>query len=429
LAVVLAASCQLPAASLLAQDSTQSGVRVGITYAPGTRPSLSVVLFGAALLDSASVTLARDLEQSDRFEILPAPSSARDQQPPGLNLQTFSALGAAYVVTLSVAGSDVTAVAMDTRTGQEATRVHLFAADVPDKRLAVHRGADELVRALTGQPGIAATSVLFVHEGRVMRVDADGANAQLLRTAGWPSLSPAWSADGRLFAYTAYVRSGEPIVVQDFSGAREMIPGTEDGLNITPAFSPDGRRLAYAHGTEAGTDIYLSQTPGRDVHDWGRAGEPQRLTVGRGADNLSPSWSPDGARIAFISNRARTPQLYVMGADGTGQEVLARFDFGATGTTSAPSWSPDGQQIAFHREVAGTPQVFVLDVATRAIRQLTGSSRNEDPAWAPDNRHLVFVSSRSGTRELWVVDVETGRLRQLTRAGGARLPAWSPRTN
>src|SRR5205085_10756877 len=133
--------------------------------------------------------------------------------------------------------------------------------------------------------------------------------------------------------------------------------------------------------------------------------------------------------IAFISNRARTPQLYVMNADGTGQEVLARFDFGATGTTSAPSWSPDGAAIAFHREVGGAPQVFVVDVGTRAIRQLTGSSRNEDPAWAPDGRHLVFVSSRTGSRELWVLDVETGRLRQLTRIGEARLPAWSPRTN
>src|SRR5205085_5391210 len=144
--------------------------------------------------------------------------------------------------------------------------------DVPDHRLAVHRGADELVRVLTGQRGIAATALLFVREGRIMRVEADGANPQPLRTAGWPSLSPAWSADGRLFAYTAYVRSGEPVVVQSLSGSRDMIPGTEEGLNITPAFAPDGRHLAYAHGTEAGTDIYLSETAGtgREPSDWCR---------------------------------------------------------------------------------------------------------------------------------------------------------------
>jgi TolB protein len=115
-----------------------------------------------------------------------------------------------------------------------------------------------------------------------------------------------------------------------------------------------------------------------------------------------------------------------MAADGTGQEVLGRFDFGATGTTAGPAWSPDGQAIAFHREVNGTPQVFVIDLATRSVRQITDNGRNEDPTWAPDGRHLAFVSSRSGGRDLWVVDLETGRLRRLTTVGGARLPAWSP---
>jgi len=116
-----------------------------------------------------------------------------------------------------------------------------------------------------------------------------------------------------------------------------------------------------------------------------------------------------------------------MDADGSDPEVLGRFDFGATGQTNGPAWSPDGQSLAFHRDVGGIPQVFVLDVATRAVRQLTGTGRNEDPTWAPDGRHVCFVSTRSGTRQLWVLDVETGRVRPLTISGGARLPAWSPR--
>ena len=378
-----------------AQDTTQSGVRVGITYAPGTRPTLAV-----AASDSIGAIIQRDLDQSDRFEIVPSPSSA------------------AIVVTVA----NGVAVVVDARAGQEIARERIESGG--NARMNAHRAADRIVRGILGQPGIAATRLLFVRNGRIMRVDADGANAEPLRTAGFPSLSPAWRPDGLGFAYTAYVRSGQPIVIQGFDGSRVMLPGTEVGLNITPVFSPDGRKLAFAQGTEAGTDLYLSESPrGR----WEEAGAPQRLTAGRFADNLSPAFSPDGSRIAFISTRARTPQLYIMNADGTGQELLARFDFGATGTTSAPSWSPDGALIAFHRDVGGVPQVFVLDVASRAVRQLTGSSRNEDPSWAPDGRHLVFVSSRTGTRELWVIDVETGRLRQLTRVGNARLPAWSPR--
>jgi len=386
--------CPLPA-----QDTTASGVRIGITYAPGTRPALAVVQYTEPGLDSIGVILARDLDHSDRFEMVPAQDAA------------------GFVVSLAADGPGrVTVSLQDARTGQVSLRRPIPTG--AGLRAATHAVADEIVRVAFGQPGIASSALLFVRNGRIWRVDADGHGARELRTAGSPALSPAWAPDGRSFAYTAYVRSGQPIVVQDLaSGARRVLDGTEYGLNITPAFSPDGRRIAFARGLESGTDVYVSSVAG---------GEPQRLTSGRG-DNLSPVWSPDGSRIAFISTRPGSPQLYVMNADGTGQEVLARFDFGATGTTSAPAWSPDGQLIAFHREVGGVPQVFVLDPSRGSLRQITGSGRNEDPSWAPDGRHLVFASTRAGGRDLQVVDLETGRTRQLTHLRGARLPAWSPR--
>jgi TolB protein len=102
-----------------------------------------------------------------------------------------------------------------------------------------------------------------------------------------------------------------------------------------------------------------------------------------------------------------------MSADGTDQELLASFDYGATGSSFAPQWSPDGAQVAFHRAVEGRFQVFVLDLASRRVRQLTSAGRNEDPTWAPDGRHVAFVSTRSGRRQLWIVDTETGRIRAL----------------
>ena len=116
-----------------------------------------------------------------------------------------------------------------------------------------------------------------------------------------------------------------------------------------------------------------------------------------------------------------------MAADGTDQELLAPFDYGATGSSNAPEWSPDGANVVFHREVAGSPQLFLVDVSGRRVRQLTSAGRNEDPTWGPDGRHITFVSDRSGIRQLWVIDVETGRVRQLKTPGAARLPAWSLR--
>lgn len=437
LPLVLLSVVALPAV-LAAQDSgppVAGGVRVGITYTPGTRPGIAVLVGGGAVPDSIRAILARDLDFSDRFEVVEPPLAAASLAADGApNYRALTALGADFAVSV-VASSPPLPDAQgrsafeiqlhDVRSGAVKNRlsVRLPDAGAETLRRAAHRASDEVVRWATGTPGVASSAILFVTDGKIWRVDPDGEGRALIPTAGRPALSPAWSPDGRTMAYTAFVRSGQPIVLQDLAPAagarREVVPGTEVGVNITPAFSPDGRKLAYAHSTEDGTDLYL--------YDVARKCCVTRLTVGRYYDNLSPAWSPDAQRIAFISTRAGSPQLYVMAADGTGQEALARFDFGATGMTFAPEWSPDGSAVVFHREIAGTPQVFVLDLATRAVKQITGAGRNEDATWAPDGRHLCFVSSRSGARLLWIVDLETGRMRPLPSTVGARLPAWSAR--
>jgi TolB protein len=412
-----------------AQDTNQvrEGVRVGLEYRPGVRPGL--VVLPAAGLDSVRAVVQRDLDYSDRFEMIPLgdapPTSGTGRGAEtggGVNYGLYRTLGAQFAVELLHAAGGVTTRLHDLTASQVRSQQSFTlpgAAD-PTYRLELHRMADEVARWASGTPGAAATRLLFVSGGRVYRMDSDGEDIAPLTPAGATALSPAWSPDGQRFAFTQFSAGRGPISVQTIgSGATLVVPGTQTGLNITPMFSPDGRTLAYAHSDENGTDVFTANVIDRCC--------AQRLTVGRFADNLSPTFSPDGRRIAFVSTRAGPPQVYVMAADGTDQELLAPFDYGATGSSNAPEWSPDGANVAFHREVAGSPQLFLVDAGGQHVRQLTSSGRNEDPTWSPDGRHIAFVSDRSGRRQLWVIDIETGRVRQLDTPGAARLPSWSRR--
>jgi TolB protein len=431
-----------PPIRLSAQEPVDRGVRIGIVYRPGVRPGLVVLAAGPAV-DSVRAIIARDLDYSDRFEPItlpagdsirlassdePAPRAAgggratRPGRPAGLNYPLYQALGADFAVEIRAVG-DSTVVALHdvAAAGVRRTfRTRLPRPAEPGFRQAVHRLSDQVVQAALGAPGIAATRILFVRDGKVYEIDQDGADMRLVSASDRQAMSPAWAPDGRRFAYMEFHAGRGQLFVHELAGAtRRPVATTGQALDFTPSFSPDGRTLAFSRATEEGTDIYTINV--RDNCCL------QRLTVGRFSDNLSPTYSPDGRRIAFVSTRPGLAQLYVMAADGTEQQMLAAVDWGVTGASNAPEWSPDGQSVIFHRDVAGTLQVFVLDVRARVVKQLTSVGRNEDPTWAPDSRHVAFVSDRTGYRQLWIIDMETGRIRPLLQQSGARLPSWSPR--
>jgi len=413
----------LSSSRLAAQDSLPpEAVRVGIRYTPGVRPGL-VILPGSGV-DSVRAILARDLDFSDRFEVVPVPATEQGavRGPRTVNYQLWQGLGANYALEILPAPSGAVVRLHDVvgATVREQRTFPVAALEAGDFRLTVHRISDEVVRWITGQPGSAASRLLTVENGRIWVVDYDGAAREAVTGAGERALSPVWAPDGRRFAFTLLGEGRGPVMIQELAtGRRTTVNGADTDLNITPTFSPDGTQLVWARSNGDGTDLFSV--------DLAKNCCAQRLTVGRYSDNLSPTFAPNGRRLAFVSTRPGLPQVYAMSPDGTGQELLVPFDFGATGPSHAPEWSPDGTAVVFHRELRGVPQLFVFDVAARRVRQLTSAGRNEDPTWAPDGRHIAFVSDRSGRRQIWILDLESGRLRQLLSPGAARLPAWSRR--
>lgn len=406
-----------------AQEPQPPGVRIGLTYAAGTKPGIIVMPVDASAGDSVRTMLERDFDFSDRFTVISLDTATlRGLSPRAgrFNYPLFARLGAAAIVVARPTPEGVRVVLHDVAAARQVGAEEFVLPTpryAPEWRMAVHGLTDEVERWMLGKRGIARTRILFARGGSIYIVDSDGANAHRV-TSGGTAMSPAWHPNGRLIAYSRLTDEGTRIVLHDLgAGARQTVRASSSSLNITPVFSPDGSQLVYATGRGGGTEIVSTPVT--------QPASARLVTVGRGSDNTSPSFSPDGRQIAFTSGRAGQPEVYIADADGTNVRLMTEFTYGGTSYRASPAWSPDGRFIAYQAQAGGF-QIMLLSLRDRAVRQLTSAGSNEDPSWAPDAAHVVFTSTRSGVKQLWVMDVESGRLRQLTHTAGARLAAWSP---
>lgn len=320
-----------------------------------------------------------------------------------------------------------TSIARDTLRADSAyTRIALKDSIVRDsvareRRMGIHGVSDELERWITGTRGMAASKIAFIEGTKLKIVDSDGANERTIPTVG-AALSPAWHPSGRYLVYVDADDGGTRIAQVDLRTMKpQLLSASNRGLNITPVYTKDGKNIVWASAPgDSPAELMLASANGDSV---------ATPYVGRtGFETTSPSFSPDGKQIVFMSPFPLTPQLYTMNVDGTGLRRITPIVTGKRSYRTGADWSPTGEEIAFQQQ-AGDFQVWTIRVKDRVMTQLTYEGENEDPSWAPDGRHLS-ITRRLGAigeqRNIWVLDERTGRLRQLTQSGDARLSDWSP---
>ena len=183
---------------------------------------------------------------------------------------------------------------------------------------------------------------------------------------------------------------------------------------MTPAWSPDGSALALA----------ISEGSREDLHEYDPASGRFQL-IARSA--IEPSYSPDGRRIVFSSDRLGTSQIWISPQEGGNPVLVSPWASQDRHSYHAPDWSPDGVMIAFHGGRSLAYQILVADPDHgRTSRQITWEGWSEAPSWAPDARHLVVHGSREGREGLYVIDSATGQTRLLVEGSAVRTPDWSP---
>jgi TolB protein len=420
------------AAQVPVRDSIPTDVRLGIVYQPSYRPGVVMPLIPAPdglreLADTARRVILRDLDYSDRLQVMPVAEDVPVEGP--VNYGLWDELGAVWLVVGAVEGTpDEPVLRLSLhdvvyRLLQEVRAFELPPLGHPQFRLALHAAADEVLRWATGTAGAGATRIAFVGEGpggsEIYVVDSDGFGARVVTRDSSIALSPAWSPAGDRIAYMSY-KGGDPAIYEvDLASGRSRVRVDLPGMDLTPSYTPDGTHLAFAATIDGRTEIY--------TYDLVRSCCPERATFARYANSLSPTFAPDGRRFAFNSDRLGQLHIFVKDTNDGSAELVTPYIYDRSVHNAGPDWSPTGDRIAFHGWVGGTPQIFTVAPDGRGLRQLTQQGRNEDPSWAPDGRHIVFASTRDGTTGLWVLDVVSGRIRRVLSAPAARLPDWSGR--
>jgi TolB protein len=294
------------------------------------------------------------------------------------------------------------------------------------------RGADWVLEgALTAGTAGGATLRLVLH---------DAVYGQIRQQASFP-IPPQGDASFRMAVHAAadeVVRwaTGEPgsaasriaFVLQGRGGSKEIYTVDSDGENVqrltndgslalSPTWSPDGQRMAF---TSFRTGIPILWE--RDL----RTGR-DRVISDRDGVNITPAYSPDGRRIAFATSVAGNTEVATY--DRERNCCLEQQTRGRRSDSLSPSFSPDGRQITFVSNRLGEPHIYVMSLGgeARVISDYAYGARgyNTSPEWSPRGAFVVYSSRVNGIPQLMLADLDRGTRRLLTNDGQNEDPSWA----
>ena len=129
---------------------------------------------------------------------------------------------------------------------------------------------------------------------------------------------------------------------------------------------------------------------------------------------MSPSWSPDGRQVAYVSFENKVSEIFIQNVATGSRRKLAAFK----GINGAPSWSPDGRKLALTLSRDGNPEIYVMNIGDGVLKRITNSAAiDTEPVWTPDGRSIVFTSDRGGSAQIYKVSASGGSAKRLTFEG------------
>ncbi|MFN2366350.1 MAG: protein TolB [Desulfurivibrionaceae bacterium] len=362
-------------------------------------------------------TIAKALEFHGFISVIPAQSYGGGQQEDWLEV------GADFTVIGQYTEAD-NKVTMEIRLLDNSTsRMVLgrrYRGDSGKNRIMLLKFSNEIIKTMTGEPGVSLTQISFVSEKKGIKEiylsDIFGDEPRQVTRHNQIAVSPRFTPDNLFLSYTSY-HSGNPnLYLTELAQDKITTPiSRREGLNMAPAWSPDGESMVITLSIRGNPDLFLMSRDGEII---------RQLTKNAGI-NVSPSWSPDGSRLAFVSDRSGTPQIYIMDIN---RRTVSRLTY-LGNYNSTPAWSPQGDQIAYSGYYENQYHIFLIPAEGGRPTRLTRLWGDyESPTWSPDGRQLAFSRNLNGDKKICAIYKNGSGFRVLFDwEGNESMPQWSPR--
>ncbi len=366
--------------------------------------TIGIPAFKSEKLDKSTADMSdvlnRDLDLSGFF--ITAPASLIDKElinegieKSEVKFASWRSIGIDLVckARVQVAGGELTleAFVYDTLDGS-IMLAKRYKAKTGEARRVVHRLADDIIFAATGEKGICSSRILFTAGRRSLKEvyisDFDGQNVSRLTNYRSITVSPSLSPNGKYLAYTSYKEGRPNLYVTDFDHKGEIFVDRSEGMKIGTAWL-NNSTLVYSHTSGRTSTIYAFDVGSRS----------KRVILQRDGILTSPTVSADGSRLVFVSDMYGTPQIF---SKGLPSGEIKRLTYSGK-YNSAPSYSPKGDLIAFICNV-GSFEVCTMNSDGSNQRVLTNDgSVNDSPQFSTCGRYIIYTSMKGGVNKVNVM--------------------------
>jgi len=448
----IVSSLLLSAAALLADPASDSSqeIRVYLSTASPLQPLYFAKLqcgdgsLASAYLGQLEQVLQFDFSHDGSSKLLPL-NNQKEQLLSDKNTSaafhpaSWKNLGAAFVVKGTVSNKTLTVQTLSVHDGslKQFSNIALSGSLAQDRKT-LHKLADAIHKTFYNEDGAASSQILYSLKSKggtswvseIWACDWDGGNARQLTREGSYCVTPVFVPESAKYAndrflYVSY-KMGQPkiFIASMREGVGKRLIDLR-GNQLLPAISRQRDKIAFICDAGGRTDLFLQEFHPQQAG----VGKPVQLFSHPRSTQASPTFSPDGKQIAFVSDKDGPTLIYVIPAHFSEKRANPVLITKINRENSCPSWSPDGKKLAYSAKTKGIRQIWIYDFDAAEERQLTdGPGNKENPSWAPDSKHLVFNSTDAGVSELYIVNLNQPEVVKITQGPGIKhYPTWGTR--